>query len=177
MDAKQGPPMKQPQPILRARPRYGVPPLGGSSVVPRVAQAGGLLCRRLATCEWCDGLPTASRRHSRLPACATRDGACPKSWTPNRFFKQAHGVLPAFAFLTIFHPANLLACSACYGQSDSPMAKGMNWGIFSLLAVIGIMLGTIAAFAFYFAKRAAAVAANGATGEFLASNLSQPPRG
>jgi len=24
----------------------------------------------------------------------------------------------------------LLACAACFGQSDSPLAKGMNWGIF-----------------------------------------------
>jgi len=34
------------------------------------------------------------------------------------------------------------ACVACFGQSDSPMAKGMNAGIFSLLIVIsGVLMG------------------------------------
>ena len=34
------------------------------------------------------------------------------------------------------------ACVACFGQSDSPMAKGMNAGIFTLLMVIGgVLLG------------------------------------
>jgi hypothetical protein len=30
----------------------------------------------------------------------------------------------------------LLACAACYGKSDSPLASGMNWGIFTLLGVV-----------------------------------------
>jgi hypothetical protein len=29
-----------------------------------------------------------------------------------------------------------LACAACFGQSDSAMAKGMNAGIFALLAFV-----------------------------------------
>jgi hypothetical protein len=92
---------------------------------------------------------------------------------PSALFK----VLPAMALLAVWHPASLWACAACFGQSDSPMAKGMTWGIFSLLAVIGGMLGAIAGFAFYFAKRAAAVAAAAASEQLLASNFSQPPRG
>ena len=51
-------------------------------------------------------------------------------------------------------PTSVYACAACYGKSDSPMAKGMNWGIFSLLAVVVTVLGSIAGFAFYLAKRA-----------------------
>jgi hypothetical protein len=51
----------------------------------------------------------------------------------------------------------LLACAACYGQSDSPMAYGLNWGILSLLAVIVPVLGAIACFFIYIIKRAAAV--------------------
>jgi hypothetical protein len=50
----------------------------------------------------------------------------------------------------------LLACAACYGQSDSPMAKGLNWGILSLIAVVVPVLGGIVAFFIYAAKRAAA---------------------
>jgi hypothetical protein len=52
------------------------------------------------------------------------------------------------------HPA--WACAACYGQSDSPLAAGMNWGIFSLLGTITVVLGGVAAFFIYLAKRSAA---------------------
>jgi hypothetical protein len=52
-------------------------------------------------------------------------------------------------------PGSLLACAACYGQSDSPMAAGMNWGIMSLLAVIAVVLGGVSAFFIYLARRSA----------------------
>ena len=51
----------------------------------------------------------------------------------------------------------LLACAACYGASDSPMAKGMNWGIFSLLSVVAVVLGSIATFFVFIGKRSAAL--------------------
>jgi heme/copper-type cytochrome/quinol oxidase subunit 2 len=50
-------------------------------------------------------------------------------------------------------PHSLLACAACYGQSDSAMAKGMNWGIMSLLAVVVCVLGGITTFFVYIAKK------------------------
>jgi hypothetical protein len=50
---------------------------------------------------------------------------------------------------------SLLACAACYGQSDSPLAQGMNWGILSLLATIVLVLGAIAAFFVSLARRSA----------------------
>ena len=59
------------------------------------------------------------------------------------------------AFLT--SPDSLWACAACYGQSDSPMAHGLNWGIFSLLLVVVLMLGGIASFFVYLARRSAAL--------------------
>jgi len=67
--------------------------------------------------------------------------------------------MAAFATLALacLWPASLWACAACYGQSDSPMAQGMNWGIFSLLAVVILVLGAFAAFFVYLAKRAAAI--------------------
>ena len=43
-------------------------------------------------------------------------------------------------------PQLLWACAACYGQDSGPMARGMNWGIFTLLGVIGSVLFGIAAF-------------------------------
>jgi hypothetical protein len=50
----------------------------------------------------------------------------------------------------------VLACAACYGQSDSPLAHGLNWGILSLLGVVMPVLGGIAAFFIFIAKKAAA---------------------
>ncbi len=68
-------------------------------------------------------------------------------------------------------PRPVWACAACYGQSDSPLAQGMNWGIVSLLAVIVAVLGGVAAFFVFLARRAAASAG---TGEAL---LPQPAPG
>ncbi|HXC98867.1 MAG TPA: hypothetical protein VN048_05965 [Verrucomicrobiae bacterium] len=48
------------------------------------------------------------------------------------------------------------ACAACFGRSDSPLAAAMNWGIFSLMAVVVSVLGGIAGFFIYLARRAAA---------------------
>jgi len=55
-------------------------------------------------------------------------------------------------------PAPVRACAACFGQSDSPMAHGMNMGIFSLLLVVVFVLGGIASFFIYLAKKSASVA-------------------
>jgi hypothetical protein len=52
-------------------------------------------------------------------------------------------------------PNALWACAACYGQSDAPMARGMNWGIASLLAVVVTVLGGIATFFVYLARKSA----------------------
>ncbi len=51
-----------------------------------------------------------------------------------------------------------MACAACSGQSDSPMAKGMNAGIYALLGVIGTVLCAAATFFVFLARRSAAVA-------------------
>jgi hypothetical protein len=52
------------------------------------------------------------------------------------------------------------ACAACFGKSDSPLAQGMNWGIFSLLGVVVTVLGGIACCGFFLVRRAAAYAAS-----------------
>lgn len=66
----------------------------------------------------------------------------------------AAGVVGAMAL----HPASLFACAACYGASDSAMAKGMNWGILSLLGVVVMVLGSFASFFVFLGKKAAAAA-------------------
>ncbi len=57
------------------------------------------------------------------------------------------------------HPASVQACAACYGQSDAPMAAGMNWGILSLFGMVVMVLGGIGAFFVYLARRSATISA------------------
>ena len=68
----------------------------------------------------------------------------------------------ALAFLAVA-PQRLHACAACFGQSDSPLAQGMNMGILSLLVVVVSVLGGIAAFFIYLVKRSSAAAAAAAS--------------
>ena len=56
-----------------------------------------------------------------------------------------------------------LACAACYGKSDSPMAWGMNAGIFTLLVVVGVVLSGITGFFVYIAKRSAKISDDNST--------------
>jgi hypothetical protein len=57
--------------------------------------------------------------------------------------KSFRKILLATAVLA---PSSLFACAACYGKSDSPLAHGMNWGIFTLMGVILTVLTCIALF-------------------------------
>jgi hypothetical protein len=66
-------------------------------------------------------------------------------------------------------PHVLWACAACTGQSDSAMAKGMNLGILSLLAVIGMVLGGVVSFFVYLGKKSATMSAVSAAGRSVAS--------
>ena len=68
-----------------------------------------------------------------------------------------------------FHADAARACAMCYGQSDSPLAKGMNWGIASLLLVVVGVLGAIASFAIFLARRAAAAPPSPMPNDFVPS--------
>ena len=54
----------------------------------------------------------------------------------------------------------VLACAACFGKSDSSMARGMNMGIFALLFVIVGVLIAISSFFIYIARRASRMPAS-----------------
>ncbi len=58
------------------------------------------------------------------------------------------------AFVLAF-PWQVAACAACFGRSDSPLAKGMNMGIFSLVVVIGGVLSVLTSFFVYIGRKAA----------------------
>ena len=60
--------------------------------------------------------------------------------------------------LTVVNSPSLLACATCYGQSDSKLAEGMNWGILTLMVVVyGVLMGIAGFFAYiiYRSKRLA----------------------
>ena len=49
-----------------------------------------------------------------------------------------------------------LACPVCFGESDSPLAAGVNWGIFLLMGVTGSVLAGFASFFIHIFKRSRA---------------------
>lgn len=51
-------------------------------------------------------------------------------------------------------PQAASACAVCFGNSDSPLAKALNWGILALLGVVLAVLAGIVAFFVHMAKRA-----------------------
>jgi hypothetical protein len=51
----------------------------------------------------------------------------------------------------------VLACSVCFGQSDSPMAWAMNMGIFVMLLIVGGVLAGFASFFVHLVRRASLV--------------------
>lgn len=56
--------------------------------------------------------------------------------------------------LLVAAPRVAMACPVCFGQSDAPMAKAVNMGIYVLLAVIGGVLAAFASFFIYLVRRA-----------------------
>ena len=63
------------------------------------------------------------------------------------------GRLAATAAL-ILTPRLALACPVCFGQSDSPLAQGVNMGVLFLLGTITAVLIGFASFMVYLARRA-----------------------
>ena len=47
----------------------------------------------------------------------------------------------------------LVACTVCFGQTDSPLAKGANSGVFFMLGVTVFMLAAFAGFFIYLIRR------------------------
>ena len=74
-------------------------------------------------------------------------------------FSKLAGVAWMMAITAILSPSSLFACAACFGKSDSALAKGMNMGIFSLLGVVVCVLGGFVALIIHIARRGAAYAA------------------
>jgi hypothetical protein len=50
-------------------------------------------------------------------------------------------------------PQQASACSVCFGDPASPAAQGLAMGVAALLGVVFVVLGGIAAFFIYLARR------------------------
>ena len=59
-----------------------------------------------------------------------------------------------FTLIALAAPRIALACPVCFGNSDAPMAKATNLGIFAMLVVVAGMLASFAAFFIYLNRRA-----------------------
>jgi len=71
------------------------------------------------------------------------------------------------SFAMVLLPQAVFACATCFGRSDSKLAQGMNMGILSLLAVVFFVLGGIAAFFVYLARKSATTPAASVDGGSL----------
>ncbi len=70
----------------------------------------------------------------------------------------ARFLLSSLGLMLISDSNSALACAVCFGKSDTALAKGLHWGVLSLLAVVLCVLAGIVAFFICLAKRSAAVA-------------------
>ena len=71
--------------------------------------------------------------------------------------KQIIGLL-LFALAMLAWPSTLEACAVCFGAPDSPMTKGMWWGIASLIFILIPVLGGVGGFFVFLSKRGKAYA-------------------
>ena len=65
-------------------------------------------------------------------------------------------LLPSATFILIlfFSPATASDCAVCFGAPDSPMAKAVSWSVIALLGIVLIVLTAFATFFVFIARRA-----------------------
>jgi len=59
--------------------------------------------------------------------------------------------------LLVFMPAMAQACSVCFGDPGSPMAKGFYWGILLLLALPFTLLASFVGYIVYHTRKKSGV--------------------
>lgn len=75
----------------------------------------------------------------------------------NRRWKQKWGSawLPVVMLGLFLLSPQMLGCATCYGQSDSELAKGMNWGIITMIFVVYLVIFSIIGFFVFIVRRSA----------------------
>ena len=67
--------------------------------------------------------------------------------------KMMRLVVTLSAQALILAPTQVWACPICFGDVDSPMARGMTWAVLVLIGITGGVLCAFAAFFIYLFKR------------------------
>ena len=65
-------------------------------------------------------------------------------------------ILAQFAASFLALPS-AFACSACYGEPDSPMSRGLTWAIVALVGAISMVLTGVTCFFVHVNRRASAL--------------------
>ena len=72
---------------------------------------------------------------------------------------QARVTMLAVLLAILSHPAGARACSACYGEPDSPASRGLTLAILALAVVVMGVLGGVVAFFIHASRQAGLVEA------------------
>src|SRR5215831_17917891 len=115
--------------------------MGGGAVARR---AGGVVCGRSGRID------AERRRAGRVRHALPAQDKEAVAVTAN--IRAVLRVVVAMALLAA--PRVALACPVCFGQSDSPLARGVNMGVLFMLGTITAVLIGFAAFMIYLARRA-----------------------
>ena len=59
---------------------------------------------------------------------------------------KARMTILAAGLAMLSHPAAVRACSACYGDPNSPAARGLTWAILALCVVVVCVLAGVVSF-------------------------------
>ncbi len=91
---------------------------------------------------------------------------------------QAKAALPAFVagLAWIAASPEIQACAVCFGKTDSPLGRGLHWGVFALLGFVFVALSAFGAFAIFLVRRSRIVEAEDALEYELESSTPAPGR-
>ncbi|MGE3311086.1 MAG: hypothetical protein AB7O66_14045 [Limisphaerales bacterium] len=84
----------------------------------------------------------------------------PATRRPVRVPTPFSSVAALSAFLTAWIASpEVQACAVCFGKTDSPLGRGLHWGVFALLGFVVVALAAFGAFAVYLVRRSRIVEA------------------
>jgi hypothetical protein len=69
------------------------------------------------------------------------------------------GTLALAAVLWVATSPGAQACAVCFGRTDSPLGKGLHWGVLALLSFVFVTLAAFGTFAVFLVRRSMAVEA------------------
>ncbi len=67
------------------------------------------------------------------------------------------GTLALAAVLWMSVSPGAQACAVCFGRTDSPLGKGLHWGVLALLGFVFVTLAAFGTFAVFLVRRSMAV--------------------